>query len=322
VEVGNTRINVSASIGISIFPDDADNSEELFKAADTAMYHAKSQGKDSYQFYSNDLISHITRKTEIENDLRGAIVRQEFELYYQPQISLTDGKVKGVEALIRWKHPNRGQLLPEEFIYIADECHLIDSITEWVLETALIDYQQWTLQNKNRPRISINITLRQISASKSLQHLIDIIERLNFAPNVLELELEITETALESFSRSAELIKRFKHNGVMFAVEDFGTGHSPLGHLKQLPIDTLKIGRGFINGLPDNSDDRVIVTAIIALAHSLELRVIAQGVETKQQLEMLRELDCDEIQGFYVSKPVPMAELNQLLDKVFEINVT
>lgn len=317
VEVGNTRIDTSASIGIAIFPDDADNSESLIKAADTAMYHAKARGKNNYQFYTAELVSLNTRQAEIENDLSGAITRQEFELYYQPQISLKDGKVKGVEALIRWNHPNRGQILPEEFIYIADECHLMDPITEWVLQTALTDYQKWTQQTANRPRISINITLRQISASISIRHLFNVIERLEFAPNVLELDLEISEAALESFDRSAELIKRLKQNGVMFAVDDFGTGHSPLGRLKQFPVNTLKIGRGFINGLANNEDDRAIVTAIIALAHSLDLRVIGGGVETKQQLKVLRELGCDEIQGFYLSKPVATDELSQLLDKVF-----
>ena len=317
VFVGNERIDTSASIGISLFPDDAKNSKALIKAADTAMYHAKAQGKNTCQLYASELYAQTIKQAEIENSLRGAVERGEFELFYQPQISLLNGKMSGVEALIRWNQPQRGLILPEEFIYIADECNLIDPISEWVLQTLLADNSKWARPDTNGPRISINITLRQITAARSLQHIFNVIEALDIAPNILQLNLEITETALESFDHTVEIINRLKQNGVMFAIDDFGTGHSPLSRLKQLPVDTVKIGRGFVNGLVDNDDDRAIVTAIIAVAHSLSLRVIGEGVETKQQLDVLRQLGCDEIQGFYFSQPVPAEQISQLLDKVF-----
>jgi diguanylate cyclase (GGDEF)-like protein/PAS domain S-box-containing protein len=318
VTVSGETIATSASVGISIFPDDALECEGMVKAADSAMYHAKAMGKNSFQFFTADLASRTFEHALIEKGLRCALESGELELYYQPQVSLVDGKIVGVEALIRWNHPERGQLLPDTFIHVADDSNLIDAISEWVLRKALGDYEKWSKNGSIGPRIAVNITGRQITKEQSIKHILSVLEELAPAPNVLQLDLEITETALERTERTINIINTLKNRGVMFAIDDFGTGHSSLSRLKQLPVDALKIDRSFICDIADEGDDKAIAAAIIAMAHSLGLRVIGEGVETKPQLDVLRALDCDEIQGFYFSKPVPAGEIAGLLVKTFQ----
>lgn len=317
VTLGTHTIDTSTSVGISIFPDDAVDSEGMVKAADTAMYHAKAMGKNSFQFITAELALRTLKHVQIEQDLRKAIENKEFELYYQPQINLNDGKVAGVEALIRWNHPDHGQLLPEEFIHVADDSNLINAITDWILHTALSDYEYWTNNGSIGPRIAVNVTGRQITSEPSTKCLLNVLKKLKSESSTLQLDLEITETTLESTERAIDIINTLKDLGVMFAIDDFGTGHSSLSRLKQLPIDALKIDRSFISKIADEGDDKAIVAAIIAMAHSLGLRVIAEGVETRSQLDVLQALNCDEIQGFYFSKPVPASEIPRLLEKSF-----
>ena len=317
VIVKEETIDTSASVGISIFPDDAIDYEGLVKAADTAMYHAKAHGNNCYRFFTAELASHAHEIALIEKGLRTALGNMEFELYYQPQVSLADGKVAGVEALIRWNHPDRGQLQPKTFIHVADDSNLIDFIGKWVLRTALRDYECWTKNGTTGPRIAVNITGRQITTERSIKRILMVLEELAPEPNVLELDLEITETALERADRTINLINTLKNRGVMFAIDDFGTGHSSLSRLKHLPVDTLKIDRSFISNIADEDDDKAIAAAIIAMAHSLGLRVIGEGVETRSQLDVLRALGCDEIQGFYFSKPVKSGDNDRLLEKSF-----
>jgi diguanylate cyclase (GGDEF)-like protein/PAS domain S-box-containing protein len=317
VTVSGETIDTSASLGISIFPDDALECEAMVKAADTAMYHAKEVGKSSFQFFTAGLASWVFEHALIEKGLRKALEGEEFELYYQPQVSLVDGKIAGVEALIRWNHPERGQLLPDSFIHVANDSDLIDAISEWVLRKALGDHEKWIKNGSVALRIAVNITGRQITREQSIKHILDILEELAPAPNVLQLDLEITETALEGTERTTNIINTLKNRGVMFAIDDFGTGHSSLSRLKQLPVDTLKIDRSFIGDIADEGDDKAIAAAIIAMAHSLGLRVIGEGVETESQFDVLRALHCDEIQGFYFSKPVPSGEMARLLEKSF-----
>jgi diguanylate cyclase (GGDEF)-like protein/PAS domain S-box-containing protein len=318
VTVSEETIATSASVGISIFPDDALECEGMVKAADSAMYHAKAMGKNSFQFFTADLASRAFEHALIEKGLRCALESGELELYYQPQVSLVDGKIVGVEALIRWNHPERGQLLPDTFIHVADDSDLIDAISEWVLRKALGDYEKWSKNGSMGPRIAVNITGRQITKEQSIKHILSVLEELAPVPNVLQLDLEITEAALERTERTINIINTLKNRGVMFTIDDFGTGHSSLNRLKQLPVDTLKIDRSFIRDIADDGDDKAITTAIIAMAHSLGLRVIGEGVETKPQLDVLRALNCDEIQGFYFSKPVPAGEIVGLLEKIFQ----
>jgi len=310
-------IDTSTSIGISIYPDDAKNCEALMKSADIAMYHAKAMGKNRYQFFTSELASRKIRHALIEKGLQTALENKEFELYYQPQINLIDGKISGVEALIRWNHPEHGQLLPKEFIKIADDSNLIDMISEWVLRTAINDYKDWSKTISPAPRIAVNITGRQISREKSIKHILDLLDEFALETNILQLDLEITETSFERIDYTIEIINTLKKRGVMFAIDDFGTGHSSLSRLKHLPVDTLKIDKSFIRDISTDEDDKAITTAIIAMAHSLGLRVIGEGVETKAQFEILHGLSCDEAQGFYFSKPVPAKEITQLLEKTF-----
>ena len=317
VTVGGKMIDTSASVGISIYPDDAVEGEGMVKAADTAMYHAKAMGKNCFQYFTADLAARTFEHARIEKQLRKALEDKEFELYYQPQVSLVDGKIAGVEALIRWNHPEHGKLLPDEFIQVADDSDLIDAISEWVLRTALSDSKKWSKEGSMGPRISVNITGRQITREQSVKRILRILDELAPEPSKLQFELEITETALEDTERTINLINRLKNRGVMFAIDDFGAGHSSLRRLKQLPVDTLKIDRSFIRDIADQGDDKAIAAAIIAMAHSLGMRVIGEGVETESQLEVLRALDCDEIQGFYFSKPVPTGEIASLLEKSF-----
>lgn len=317
VILGMHTINTSASVGISIFPDNAVDCEVMVKTADTAMYHAKSMGKNSFQFITTELALRTINYVQIEQDLRKAIDYKEFELYYQPQIKLSNGRVAGVEALIRWNHPDHGQLLPERFIPVADDSNLINTISEWVLRTALRDYKCWLKSGLIEPRIAVNITGRQITSEQCIIRLLSVLDELDPKPSTLQLDLEITETALESTERTIDIINTLKDRGVMFAIDDFGTGHSSLSRLKQLPVEALKIDRSFISRIADMGNDKAIAAAIIAMAHSLDLRVIAEGVETRSQLDVLKALDCDEIQGFYFSKPVPASEIPQLLEKSF-----
>jgi len=316
---GKHAIDTSTSIGISIFPDNANNYEELMRTADTAMYHAKATGRNRYQYFNDELATQLITHSLIEKGLQAALKNNEFVLHYQPQINLSNGKIAGVEALIRWNHPDHGQLLPDAFIKIADDSNLIDMISEWVLRTAINDYKSWSVESSSVPRIAVNITGRQISREKSIKHILDLLDELALAPNILQLDLEITETALERINFTIDIINTLKKRGVMFAIDDFGTGHSSLSRLKYLPVDTLKIDKSFIHDISIDEDDKAITTAILALAHSLGLRVIGEGVETKSQLDILRELGCDEVQGFYYSKPVPANEITPLLEKSFNI---
>ena len=310
-------VDTSTSIGISIFPDSANSYEELMRTADSAMYHAKATGRNRYQCFNTELATQIITHSLIEKGLQAALTNNEFELYYQPQINLSNGKIAGVEALIRWNHPVHGQLLPATFIKIADDSNLIDMISEWVLRTAINDYENWLVESSSVPRIAVNITGRQISREKSIRHILELLDELTLDPSILQLDLEITETALERIDYTIDMINTLKKRGVMFAIDDFGTGHSSLSRLKHLPVDTLKIDKSFIQGISIDEDDKAITTAILAMAHSLGLRVIGEGVETKSQLDILRELGCDEVQGFYYSKPIPADEITLLLEKTF-----
>ncbi len=311
-------IEISASVGISVFPDDAADYEGILKAADISMYHAKEKGKNNFQYFTGDLASRAFEHALIEHDLKKALDLHEFELYYQPQLSLSDGRISGVEALIRWNHPEKGMILPKTFIHIADDSGLIDEISEWILCTALDDHKKWSMNEPTAPRIAINVTWRQMTRERSIKHILKIVESLSPRPNSLQLNLEISEAALEHTERTLSIIHTLKNHGIMFAIDNFGTGHSSFSRLKQLPIDIIKIDRSFITNIAIDNDDKEITSAIIAMGHKLGLRVIAEGVETRAQYEILQKLDCDEIQGFYFSKPVLATKIEDMLGKTFQ----
>ncbi len=315
IQLENQEVSTTAAVGISIYPDDADNADGMVKAADTAMYHAKGRGRGSFEFYRAELTLKAIDHLEIETSLRHALSNGELVVHYQPQVAASDGHMIGVEALIRWKHPERGLLLPAAFIDVADETWLIDPICDWVLRTACSDLDNWRSMGLRPVRMAVNVSARQVLNESSIQRIITTLDEITVEPNILELDLEITETSIELADSTVDVMSRLKERGIMLAIDDFGTGHSSLSRLKALPVDTLKIDRSFITDIAEDPDDKAIASAIIAMGHNLGLRIIGEGVETEEQLMVLRALGCDEIQGFYYSKPLPAERIAHLMER-------
>ncbi|UCE89666.1 MAG: PAS domain S-box protein, partial [Pseudomonadota bacterium] len=304
LRIRGREILTTTSIGISVSPGDANNCEDLIKAADAAMYHAKGKGRNTFQFYTTELTDRAMEHLAVEHDLRIALQDDQLVLYYQPQVDLRTDRIVGVEALLRWQHPQRGLLLPDTFIHVAEESGLIDPLSEWVLRRACQDASIWRTHANPGPKLAINISGRQIFSESSLRLLEKVLTEVTFPPCALQLDLEITEHELQHAEPGIGILTRLRKLGVMLAVDDFGTGYSSLSRLRQLPIDSLKIDRSFISDVPGNSDDEAIVTTIIAMGQSLKLQVVAEGVENAAQLEFLRTHGCDEVQGFLLSEPL------------------
>lgn len=303
---------VSASIGIALYPNDGKSVETLLKNADLAMYQAKNQGKNNFQFYTESMSTTALDRLYLENELRKAFERGDFELYYQPKVSVQNSELIGMEALIRWTHPKLGVCSPAEFIPLAEETGLILPIGEWALRTACHQGKLWQAEGLPPLPISVNISKRQFEQERFAEIVIDILERTDYAPQLLELE--ITESMIMQNPEAViAMLDKLKSYGVMISIDDFGTGYSSLGELRRLPLDALKIDRSFITNVVTNADDAVIARAIIAMAHSLKLEVIAEGVETEAQLEFLRGLACDQAQGYLFGKPVPARQCSQLI---------
>ena len=310
--LGSNDCHVTVSIGISIFPADGSDAQALLKAADVAMYRAKDTGRDSYQFYAAAMNVHTVERLELESDLRHALERNEFLLHYQPKVEVSTGQISGIEALLRWNHPRRGLIPPREFIPLAEETGLIASIGEWVLATACARTKEWQDHGFPKLNVAVNLSARQFSDPMLLHKLTNIIRGSGLDPS--SLELEITESLVMSHGASAvALLEKMKSLGVRIAIDDFGTGYSSLAYLKRFPIDTIKVDRSFIRDIPSDSGDMQITRAIIAMAHSLKLRVVAEGVETAEQFKFLRSQRCDTVQGYYFHRPLPEAELAAVL---------
>ena len=318
VEVGRPlslaghEIVAGLSIGISLYPEDGKDANALLKNADAAMYRAKDRGRNCFQYYSNDMTVAGLDRLELETDLRQALERGEFLLHYQPQVNIVSGKIIGAEALIRWQHPTRGMISPVVFIPLAEDIGLIGSIGEWVLNTACAEAKAWQMAGLPPLRMAVNVSGRQISND----HVVDLVgaalQSSGLAPQFLEVE--VTEgVIMKDAARAISTLNELKALGVELAIDDFGTGYSSLSYLKRFPIDKLKIDKSFVDGLPDESDDAAIAMAIIAMAHSLRLTVIAEGVETEAQLAFLHDHGCDEIQGYLFSKPIPAEQFVELL---------
>jgi diguanylate cyclase (GGDEF)-like protein len=305
-------LNVTPSIGISVFPHDGETVEELMKNADLAMFHAKSQGRDNHQFFQRQMNLAAQARLLLEIDLRGAIEREEFLLYYQPQINVSSGRVVGVEALVRWQHPGRGLVSPELFIPLAEETGLILPIGGLVLKTACRQLAAWLSEGFAPLRMAVNLSARQFKYSDLPTLLARIIAETGIDPHLLELE--ITESAAMDNPETAILqLRRFKEMGVEMAIDDFGTGYSSLSYLKLFPVNRLKIDRSFVKDVETESDDASIAAATIALAHTLGKEVVAEGVETEAQLNFLRHQLCDIVQGYFFSRPLPAAEIAEYL---------
>ena len=312
--LGKKDCHVTVSIGISTFPADGSDSQSLLKAADVAMYRAKETGRNNYQFYLPSMNIHTLERLELESDLRRALERGEFLLHYQPKVEVASGLITGVEALLRWKHPLRGLVPPLDFIPLAEETGLIVPIGEWVLATACARNKAW--QGRGLPKLSVavNLSARQFADTMLLANLTRIIHDSGLDPSLLELE--ITESVVMSNAECAvSVLEKLKSTGVQIAIDDFGTGYSSLAYLKRFPIDILKIDRSFIRDIPADSGDMKITRAIIAMAHSLRLKVVAEGVETAEQLKFLRSQSCDAAQGYFLHRPLREEELADVLKR-------
>src|SRR5476651_1661441 len=295
---------VTASIGIALSPQDGNELSQLMKNADTAMYHAKERGKNNFQFYQADMNASALERLELESDLRHALEQDEFVLYYQPQFSGDGKRLTGAEALLRWRHPRRGLVPPGDFIPVLEELGLVVDVGDWVISEACRQLKTWHQAKVRVPKVSVNISARQFSDGQLGNRIANILKETGLPPACLELEL--TESILmREVSEAMQILDGLKRLGLSIAVDDFGTGYSSLNYLKQFPIDVLKIDRTFVDGLPSGEQDAQIARAIIAMAHSLNLAVIAEGVETHEQLDFLREHGCDEVQGYLFGRPMP-----------------
>lgn len=298
---------VSASVGIALYPEHGRNVEDLLKKADTAMYDVKRNGKNGYCFYTERLDEHLLGMLELESDLRKAIERNELVLHYQPQINAEHNRIIGVEALVRWMHADKGFIPPGQFIPLAEEAGIIGEIGAWVLREACLQMKRWQAQYGWKIPVSVNLSSQQLLDDRLVNLVADVLRSTELDP--VYLELEITESVMMDASRSIPILQKLMEMGIRFSLDDFGTGYSSLSYLRMFPIDRLKIDRTFIQEITTNEDDRAIVETIISMAHHLKLNVIAEGVETKEQLQLLLDNGCDEIQGYYYSKPLAPDDL-------------
>ncbi len=310
--VDGHELYVSASIGIALYPQDGTDMDSLIKHADVAMYHVKGQGKNGYQFYSNEMNAPYIEKLSLDTGIHKALDNNEFHLVYQPQINLRTGEIVGVETLLRWEHPEHGTISPSEFIPFAEESGLIVDIGNWVIKTACAELSRWRLAGLPEIRMAINISARQLMEDNIVKEIIDIIKNYDIPGHCLELE--ITENAIMNDMDSVvRKLKELSSHNINIAIDDFGTGYSSLSYLHKLPIQTLKIDRIFLKEDRINKGDNTIINTIVAMAKGLNLNVIAEGVESQAQLDYLREIECCEAQGFLFGKPLPPDVISQLL---------
>ena len=317
-DLDGNQVFTSASIGIAVYPFDADNIEDLLKSADVAMYRAKEQGANNYQFYTMELHVKATKYLSLERDLRRAMDHDEFRLLYQPQLSLSTRRVSGFEALIRWEHPEKGMVPPNHFIPVAEDSGLIVPIGEWVLRTACRQAVEWCEIAQADISIAVNFSARQFQEKDLQETVASIIDECKLPPHLLDIE--ITESSiLKDPEQVRVLLEAFTAMGLQVSLDDFGTGYSSLNHLRSFPGACIKIDQSFIRNVCTNADDAAIVEAIIRMAHNLRLRVIAEGVETADQFEFLAARNCDTIQGYYFSKPMAPQDIGpELFDRALE----
>jgi diguanylate cyclase (GGDEF)-like protein/PAS domain S-box-containing protein len=310
--IDNHELNISLSIGITIYPDDGNNAEMLTKNADTAMYHAKAAGRNNYQFFANEMTQRVAEQLSLENSLQKAISKQEFKLVYQAKVSLATGKIIGVEALLRWQHPDWGLIAPDRFIPAAEDSGLIKRIGHWVLHEACRQNVAWQQMGLPAVPVAVNLSVVELRQPNFLQQVTRTLLQTGMEPNLLELE--VTESiAIQGMADAIEWLNKLKNMGVKLSIDDFGTGYSSLSYLKRLPVDTIKIDKSFVRDITTDPYDAAIITAIISMSHSLKLNVIAEGVETKEQLTFLQEHGCDQMQGYLFSRPVPSEGIIKLL---------
>ena len=310
--VARQEVYVTASIGISLFPHNGDTATTNLQNAGAALYRAKTLGGNNYQFYAPDMNALARNRLALETSLRQAIDNDEFLTFYQPVVNLASGQVVGLEALVRWQHPRLGLLLPAEFLELAEHTGLILDISQSVMRSACLQTRRWQLQGLSDLRLAVNISARQFRQRDFVDRIRGILNDTNFGP--ASLELELTETSImENPASAVEILAEIRRLGITVAIDDFGTGYSSLSYLKKFPIDTLKVDRSFVNGAAIDQDDAALVTAIIRLAHDLRLKVVAEGIETENELTLLRRLECDEGQGYLFGRPQPPGVLSRSL---------
>jgi diguanylate cyclase len=307
-------VHISPSIGAAFYPRDGASVDALLARADAAMYTAKERGRNNVQCYAEGMTTLTQERVVLESDLHAALQKGEFELHYQPKVDTSTGRINSAEALIRWRHPQRGMVPPGEFIPVAEECGLLDAIGEWVLFEACRQAQAWQQQGLRPLRVAVNLAPSQFRLTNLAEQIRSALAASGLAPSLLEIEL--TETAVMSDAEeSIHILEAVSRMGVLVSVDDFGTGYSSMSYLRRFPIDKLKIDRCFVDQMTRRPEDASIVRAIISLAHSLHLKVIAEGVETPEQLKLLAELGCDQYQGYYFSRALPSAQFMQLLQQ-------
>ncbi len=312
-EIAGIELFVTASIGISVYPMDAETPESLSKDAEATMHRVKKLGGNAYEFYEASINTETMERLQTESKLRRALEKNEYKLYYQPKVDLQTGELCGFEALLRWCPDDGAPVSPLKFIPILEETGLIVPVGEWVLRTACMQAKVWQNMHYKNVRMAVNLSARQFRD----QNLVELVDRVLKETELAAkwLELEITESMLmENTDRNFEVLRAFNERGVGLSIDDFGTGYSSLAYLKRMPIDTLKIDRSFVKDIIDDNNDAAVVQAIIAMAHNLRLRVVAEGTETVAQVKFLREQGCDETQGFYFSRPLPPNELRAMFD--------
>lgn len=310
---------ITASIGISVFPYDGVDVETLSKNADTAMYHAKRQGRNGYQAFTPAMNQEAFEQLKLGNSMRRALERGEFILHYQPQVNLSNGEIIGMEALVRWLHPELGLIPPKKFIQWAEDSGLINPLGEWVLREACLQNRQWQLAGLPRLRVGVNLSANQFKEEDFVHTVEKALENASLAPDCLDLEL--TESVImENVGTSLRAPHDLRAMGIRFSIDDFGTGYSSLSYLKHFPVHTLKMDQSFVRDLSTDRNDAAIATAVIALGHSLNLTVLAEGVETETQLEILRQLKCDKMQGYLYSEPLDASSFETFIRSQKNLN--
>ncbi len=304
LEIPGDGIAITCSVGLTVFPHDGADVDTLLRNAEAAMYRAKELGRNSFQFYSAQMTARTSERLSLQVRLRGALERGEFLLHYQPKVELSSGRITGLEALIRWNSPHMGLVAPGAFIAVLEETGLIVEVGRWAMEQAARDYAVWEKAGRRPPRIAVNVSPLQLRRDDFVATVASVVaQSISGDPG---LDLEITESLLmQSIEANARKLAEIRELGIGIAIDDFGTGYSSLSYLAKLPVDVLKIDRAFISGLSAQPDDTGIISTIIALAHSLRLKVVAEGVETEDQARILRELHCDEVQGYLLTRPLP-----------------
>ncbi|MDE1179582.1 EAL domain-containing protein [Paraburkholderia sp.] len=320
VWLDGTELYVGCSMGASLFPQDGEDAETLMKKADLAMYRAKDMGRNTFQFFQPEMNASAGARMNLERRLRRALRDNEFLLHYQPQVDMVSGKIVGMEALVRWSDPEVGLIPPSSFIPVAEESGLIGPLSDWVLREACRQNKAWQDAGLPPARVSVNLSARQFQQRNIAQLVMEVLQETGLEPRYLELELT-ESTIMRNAEEAVMMLNELSALGIGIAIDDFGTGYSSLSYLKRFPVDRLKIDRSFVSDIGVSGDDETITSAIIALAHSLQLQVIAEGVETSAQLDFLRQRACDEMQGFYFAKPLPRDAIPQLLQHGVEVAV-